>query len=64
MHRFVAVILLAATPLAACTLEPDPRPEVPLAAYGGMGDRMGQCMEYASESTCLKQTWGGDDFGN
>lgn len=28
----------------------------PRAAYGGMGDRMGQCMEYASE------TWG--DFGN
>jgi hypothetical protein len=36
---------------------------MPLAAYGGMGDRMGQCMEYASESTCLKQTCGGADFG-
>jgi hypothetical protein len=70
MQRFVAVILLAGSattatqprtaPLAACPLQPDPRPEVPLAAYGGMGD----CMEYASESTCLKQTWGGDDFGN
>lgn len=47
MHRFVAVILLAAgSPPAACSLQPDPRPEVPLASYGGMGSRMGQCHGY------------------
>ncbi len=50
--------------LRSVLVSPDPRPEVPLAAYGGMGDRMEQCMEYASESTCLKQTCGGADFGN
>lgn len=63
MTRLVVLIAIAA-PLMACDLQPDPPPEVQLSAYGGMGDRMGQCMKYASESYCLKQTWGGDDFGN
>lgn len=63
MIRFAALIGSVAT-LAACGLQPDPPPEVPLSAYGGMGDRMGACMKYASESYCLRETWGGDDFGN
>lgn len=67
MIRFATPLIFAtvlATVLAACSLQPDPPPEVPLSAYGGMGDRMGECMKYASESYCLKETWGGDDFGN
>ena len=64
MHRFVAALLLAGGSLAGCSLQPDPPPPIPPSAYGGMGDRMGQCLQYASESACLKQTWGGDDFGN
>lgn len=53
---FVSVSLLT-----ACSLQPDHPPEVLLSAYGGMGDRMGECMRYASESACLRQTWGDDD---
>lgn len=63
MIRLMSAIMIAA-PLAGCSLQPDPPPQVQLSAYGGMGDRMGQCLQYASESACLKQTWGGDDFGN
>ena len=53
---FVAVSLLM-----ACSLQPDHPPDVLLSAYGGVGDRMGDCMRYASESACLRQTWGADD---
>jgi hypothetical protein len=52
---------IAVASLAACSLQPDPPPDVLLSAYGGMGDRMGKCMQYASESVCLRQTWGSED---
>lgn len=66
MKTTVSTALLAAMTLAAaaCGLKPDPPPQFPLSAYGGMGDRMAACMAYASESVCLRQTWGGDDFGD
>ncbi len=60
----LAAILAAAATLVACGIQPDPPPEFPLSAFGGMGDVMAKCMQYASESTCLRQTWGGDDYGH
>ncbi|MCU0838641.1 MAG: hypothetical protein MUE49_07950 [Rhodospirillales bacterium] len=47
--------------MVACSLQPDPPPEFPLSAYGGMGDVMAKCMQYASESVCYQQTWGSDE---
>lgn len=46
---------------AACSLSPTPPPSIPIEAYGGMGDRMAQCMQFASESYCEQQVWGGGE---
>jgi hypothetical protein len=59
----LAGVLGFSLPLFACGLQPDPPLEIPQSAYGGMGDIMAHCMQYASESTCLRQTWGGDGDG-
>ena len=29
--------------------------------YGGTGDLMARCMQYASESHCEREIWGGDE---
>ena len=44
---------------AGCGLKPDPPPDIPPSAYGGMGAEMAKCMQYASESACQAQIWGG-----
>lgn len=64
MTRFGALIwlLLGSVSLAsitACGLKPDPSPQIPVTAYGGTGDLMAKCMQYASESYCEQQVWGG-----
>ncbi len=46
---------------AGCGLKPDPPPEIPASAYGGTGAEMAKCMQFASESYCEQQTWGGDE---
>lgn len=48
-------------PLAACAIEPDPPPSFPPSAFSGMGDVMAKCMQYASQSTCERSTWGSDE---
>lgn len=55
---FALAVLLA---LAGCGLQPDPPPEVSPSAYGGMGAEMAKCMQYASESYCLQEIWGGGE---
>ncbi|MCU0838640.1 MAG: hypothetical protein MUE49_07945 [Rhodospirillales bacterium] len=57
MRRLVALMLPLM--LAGCGIQPDPPPEIPPSAYGGMGDMMAKCMEYGSESQCYRSTWGG-----
>jgi hypothetical protein len=54
-------LLIFATILAGCGIQPDPPPDIPLSAYGGMGDVMAKCMQYASESYCYRNTWGSDE---
>jgi len=54
-------LLIVATVLAGCGIQPDPPPDIPLSAYGGMGDVMAKCMQYASESYCYRNTWGSDE---
>ena len=44
---------------AGCGLQPDPPPSLPVTAYSGSGDVMAKCMQYASESYCERQIWGG-----
>lgn len=59
-----AFVLAALLALAGCGLKPDPPPEFPPSAFGGMGTEMAKCMQYASEDYCLRQTWGGDGDGH
>lgn len=40
-------MLAAVRLLAACRLQPDPPSRVLASAYGGMGDVVGKCMQYA-----------------
>ena len=47
--------------LAACGLRPDPPPSLPVTVYGGTGDLMARCMQYASESYCEREIWGGNE---
>jgi hypothetical protein len=55
----VAVILLAGA--TGCPVQVDPPPTVAPEAYGGMGDRMAECMQYGSESYCEREVWGGHE---
>ncbi len=57
--RRAAVVAMLAGLAAGCGLQPDPPPQIPASAYGGEGDRMAQCMEFASESYCEQKIWGG-----
>ncbi len=47
--------------LAGCGLQPDPPPTLPITAYSGTGDLMASCMQYASESYCEQEIWGGNE---
>lgn len=56
----LAASLLAGS-LAACGLEPDPPPVVPTEDYSGTGDLMAKCMQFASQSHCEQEIWGGGE---
>ena len=56
----VACLVLVAT--AACGLQPDPPPAFDRSDYSGTGDKMAACMQYASESYCERQVWGGNEL--
>ncbi|MFO1152597.1 MAG: hypothetical protein U1E42_02870 [Rhodospirillales bacterium] len=47
--------------LAGCGLQPDPPPSFPVTAFGGTGDLMTRCMQFASQSYCEEQVWGGGE---
>ena len=51
-------LLVAATGCGATLSAP---PEIPKSAYSGTGDLMAKCMQYASESYCEHDIWGGND---
>jgi hypothetical protein len=38
-----------------------PPPQIPQSAYSGTGDLMAQCMQYASQSYCEREIWGGNE---
>lgn len=46
--------------VAACSIQPDPPPHFASSAFGGMGNEMAKCMQYASQSYCEDQVWGGN----
>jgi hypothetical protein len=54
-----ALFLLVAT--GGCGSDAGPPSEIPKSAYSGTGDLMAQCMQYASESYCEREIWGGND---
>ena len=47
--------------VVACQLTPDPPPQIDKSAYSGTGDLMARCMQYASESYCEREVWGGGE---
>lgn len=55
----IIVFVLAAA--SGCSANFSAPPQIPQSAYSGTGDLMAQCMQYASESYCERQIWGGDD---
>jgi hypothetical protein len=55
----VACVVLFAT--AGCGLRPDPSPAFDRSDFSGTGDKMAACMQYASESYCEREVWGGNE---
>jgi hypothetical protein len=45
---------------SACAADRSPQP-IAKSDYGGTGDLMARCMQYASESHCEREIWGGDE---
>jgi hypothetical protein len=45
---------------SACAADRKPQP-IATSDYGGTGDLMARCMQYASESYCERHIWGGDE---
>jgi len=54
-----AALLFAA--VSACSVQPDPPPSFPTDAFSGTGDLMARCMQFASQSYCEQQVWGGGE---
>ncbi len=55
----IALFLLVAA--SGCGANSSAPPQIPQSAYSGTGDLMAQCMQYASESHCEREIWGGND---
>lgn len=53
--RIACVVWLA----AGCQFTPDPPPEFDKSDFSGTGDLMARCMQFASQSYCEQQIWGG-----
>ena len=54
-------LLLVSLTISGCGLTPDPPPQIDQSAYSGTGDLMAKCMQYASQSYCEQQIWGGGE---
>jgi hypothetical protein len=54
-----ALFLLVAA--SGCGSNSSAPPQIPQSAYSGTGDLMAQCMQYASESYCEREIWGGNE---
>jgi hypothetical protein len=55
----IAVCVLVAA--SGCGANSSAPPQIPQSAYSGTGDLMAQCMQYASESYCEREIWGGGE---
>jgi hypothetical protein len=47
--------------LSSCGLQPDPPPHFDPGDFTGTGTEMAKCMQYASESYCEREIWGGNE---
>ena len=54
----LGIVVLTA---AGCGLQPDPPPQFNRADFSGTGDKMAACMQFASESYCEREIWGGNE---
>ena len=57
----VSLVCLMLGAAAACGLQPDPPPTFDRSEFSGTGDRMAQCMQFASQSYCEQEIWGGNE---
>jgi hypothetical protein len=60
VRRAVGLLVLSLT-IAGCGLTPDPPQQVDRSDYSGTGDLMAKCMQYASQSYCEREIWGGGE---
>jgi hypothetical protein len=58
--KFVSALFFLVT-ASGCGSNSGAPPQVPQSAYSGTGDLMTQCMQYASESYCEREIWGGNE---
>ena len=54
-----AVMVLA---ISGCGLQPAPPPQFSQSDFNGTGDKMAACMQFASQSYCEREIWGGNEL--
>ena len=47
--------------VSGCGVKQDPPPQFSRSAFSGTGDLMAECMQYASQSYCEREIWGGNE---
>jgi hypothetical protein len=52
-------ILVTIVALAGCALQPDAPRQLAPSEFSGTGSAMAKCMQYASQSYCEDEIWGG-----
>jgi hypothetical protein len=57
----LGVVALLVPAAAGCGLQPDPPPQFDRSDFSGTGDRMAACMQFASQSYCEQEVWGGNE---
>ena len=48
--------------ISGCGLQPDPPPQFSQSDFNGTGDKMAACMQFASQSYCEREIWGGNEL--
>ncbi|MBK8209519.1 MAG: hypothetical protein IPK78_05645 [Rhodospirillales bacterium] len=57
----IGAALLAIIATSGCALQPDQPAAFDRSDFSGTGDKMAACMQYASESYCEREIWGGNE---
>lgn len=61
MAGAIGIVCLAIIATSGCGLQPDPPVAFDRSDFSSTGDKMSACMQYASESYCEREIWGGNE---